>query len=391
MGHMTRARLRAQVRQARQDGNIVIGRSRILAATAGVFLFGLLLGASGGLLLGGGDSPKQQVAEAPTVLKTEQGPETSKPTGAQVSEDVPQTAGSTDPVQSNEQATVAERADQAPVTSQTPTANRAAPKPETGRTEPWRRYAVTPSVAPKGAPRVAIVIDDLGLNRPNAWDTMRLPGPLTLAFMTYAERLPEMTEAARAHGHELMVHVPMLPEDPHTDPGPKVLDPQLDHEELIARLDWDLSRFEGFVGINNHMGSAFTRDREGMRLVLQELKRRGLLFLDSRTIGDSVGDMLAADMGVPHAGRDIFLDNNPNPAAIRAQLAKLEAIAREHGSAIAIGHPYDSTIEVLSEWLPKLRERGFALVPISALAKTGERGSDLAELSDGQTTYPDRR
>ncbi|MFP3435655.1 divergent polysaccharide deacetylase family protein, partial [Paraburkholderia sp. SIMBA_061] len=62
-------------------------------------------------------------------------------------------------------------------------------------------------------PRVAIVIDDLGLNRPNAWDTMRLPGPLTLAFMTYADRLPDMTEAARAHGHELMVHVPMLPED----------------------------------------------------------------------------------------------------------------------------------------------------------------------------------
>ena len=234
----------------------------------------------------------------------------------------------------------------------------------------------------EGTPKLAIVIDDLGLNRPNAWDTVRLPGPLTLAFMTYAPGLPEITGAARSAGHELLVHVPMQPSDPDTDPGPNVLASRLAPGELERRLDWALSRFDGFVGINNHMGSAFTADAEGMRTVLAELRRRGLMFLDSKTIGASVGDALAAELGVPHATRDVFLDNVREPAAIRARLEQAARTARRNGSAIAIGHPYDETLQVLSKWLPELRERGIALVPVSALAKTGGRGPDLAELAE---------
>jgi hypothetical protein len=170
----------------------------------------------------------------------------------------------------------------------------------------------------------------------------------------------------------------MQPSDAATDPGPKVLSGGLDRAELLARLDWGLSRFDGYVGINNHMGSAFTRDAEGMRAVLGELRRRGLMFLDSRTIAGSVAGSLAAEMGVAHATRDVFLDNKRDVAAIRAQLAKAEQIAREHGSAVAIGHPYDATIQALSAWLPSLADKNIALVPISALAKG--RGPDVAQL-----------
>jgi polysaccharide deacetylase 2 family uncharacterized protein YibQ len=157
-----------------------------------------------------------------------------------------------------------------------------------------------------------------------------------------------------------------------------VLSSDLDRSELLARLDWGLSRFDGYVGINNHMGSAFTRDAEGMRTVLAELKRRGLMFLDSRTIGGSVAGSLAQEMGVAHATRDVFLDNRRDVAAIRAQLEEAERIARKTGSAVAIGHPYDETIQALSAWLPTLAEKKIALVPISALAEG--RGPDVARL-----------
>jgi hypothetical protein len=33
-------------------------------------------------------------------------------------------------------------------------------------------------------------------------------------------------------------------------------------------LRWDLSRFDGYVGVNNHMGSRFTQSRDGMRLAM---------------------------------------------------------------------------------------------------------------------------
>ncbi len=251
---------------------------------------------------------------------------------------------------------------------------------DAGVAPPWRRFAVAPPAVPAGAPRIAIVIDDMGMNRRNTRAAMTLPPPLTMAFLSYAPDLPEVTRAARRAGHELLVHVPMQPRGADADPGPKVLDAKLSAEALRARLDWALSRFSGYVGINNHMGSAMTADRAGMRLILAELKRRGLLFLDSRTTADTVAGELSRELGVPHVARDVFLDNVPEVAAIRAELSRVEAIARKHGTAVAIGHPYDTTLAALRAWLPEARRRGFALVPISAVAAADERARRLADI-----------
>jgi polysaccharide deacetylase 2 family uncharacterized protein YibQ len=232
----------------------------------------------------------------------------------------------------------------------------------------WQRFAVPAPVA-AGRPMIAIIIDDVGLDRPNADRVMALPGPLSLSFMTYAEDLPRQTAAARRHGHELMVHVPMEPLDEELDPGPQTLRVGLSGEELLRRLRWGLSRFDGYVGINNHMGSRFTESRDSMRVVIEELKSRGLLFVDSRTIGDSVGGKVAAELGVPHVDRDVFLDNEQSAAAVDQQLARTEEVARRRGWAVAIGHPHPATIAALARWLPGLAQRGFVLVPVSTIVR----------------------
>jgi uncharacterized protein len=232
----------------------------------------------------------------------------------------------------------------------------------------WQRFAV-PSPEIQGRPLIAIIIDDMGLERTNADRVVALPGPLTLSFMTYAEDVAKQAGQARRHGHELMMHVPMEPLDGELDAGPQALLDRLPADELLRRLRWDLSRFDGYVGINNHMGSRFTQSRDGMRLVLQEVKARGLLFIDSRTIADSVGGKLAAELGVPHADRDVFLDNEQEAAAVEQQLARTEEVARRRGYAIAIGHPHDATIAALTRWLPTLERRGFVLVPVSAIVR----------------------
>lgn len=232
---------------------------------------------------------------------------------------------------------------------------------------PWRRHAV--AVAPADLPMIAIVLDDLGLNRSAARRAIALPGPLTLAFMTYAEGLDGMSAEARAAGHELMVHMPMEPRDRRHNPGPNALTTDAPPDELIRRLDWGLDRFDGYVGINNHMGSHFTAWGRGMATVMTQLKARGLLFLDSKTSGSGVPGRLAAELGVPFVERDVFLDNDPNDAAaIRRQLAEAEDIARRRGFAVAIGHPHTATLDALADWLPGLEERGFTLVPVSRIA-----------------------
>jgi len=246
-----------------------------------------------------------------------------------------------------------------------------APKPEALTVPAWIRYAV-PAPPKDARPRIAIVIDDLGLDRRRTERAIALPGPLTLSFLAYAADLPRQAEAAHRGGHELMLHVPMEPVGKVLDTGPNELDVGLSQDELLQRLRWDLGRFDGYVGINNHMGSKFTSDTASMRPVMEELRRRGLLFLDSRTIGSTTGMDLARELGVPHAGRDVFLDNDVTTAAISTQFAELERVAKRNGSAIAIGHPHDQTMDVLQKWLDEAPGRGFVLVPVSTIVK--ERG-----------------
>ena len=235
-------------------------------------------------------------------------------------------------------------------------------------TPDWQKYA-QPSPPTGGRPMIAVIIDDMGLDKKRSERVLQLPGPLTISFMSYAEALDRQTEEARAHGHELMMHVPMEPMGEGIDPGPGALLNNLPPDELRQRVVDDLDKFKGYVGINNHMGSKFTAYAPGMQVVMEELRRRGLLFIDSMTTDHSVGQELAHRAGVPTAGRNVFLDNAADAAAVQAQLALTEDMARKKGNAIAIGHPRDVTIAVLAAWLPTLEQKGFVLVPVTSVVK----------------------
>jgi polysaccharide deacetylase 2 family uncharacterized protein YibQ len=246
------------------------------------------------------------------------------------------------------------------------------PVPQGHAAPAWERYAL-PALPADGRPRIAIVVDDLGVDRPRTERTIALPAPLTLSFLAYAGDVARQVEAARRHGHELLVHVPMESVNGQ-DMGPNGLSTALTRDELLRRLRWDLTRFDGYVGINNHMGSRFTSDSRSMAPVIAELKARGLLFLDSRTTAATVGFSLARAEGVPTAARDVFLDNEASGPAIARQLREVEAVARRRGSAIAIGHPHDATLAALAPWLAGLAKRDLVLVPVSAIVR--ERGAE---------------
>ena len=234
-------------------------------------------------------------------------------------------------------------------------------------TLPWQKFA-RPTPGATG-PRLAIVIDDAGLDHARTARVIALNGPLTISFLTYGEGLTPQVKAASAAGHEIMVHVAMEAMKRSIDPGPDVLLRDIEPDEILARLTRVLGRVDGYVGINNHMGSLFTADRPGMELVLSEIKRRGLLFLDSRTGPHTVGADVARSIQLPYAERDVFLDNEPNVPAVNRQLQELERIAKARGQAVAIGHPHDGTIEALTHWIPDAKARGFVFVPISTIVK----------------------
>jgi len=241
-------------------------------------------------------------------------------------------------------------------------------RPSEGPQPAWLQHALAmPDI--RGRPMVALVIDDAGVDRKRTERAMHLPPRVTMSFLPYAQEVAKQVQDAKALGHEIIVHVPMEPENSSVDPGPNVLRVKDSGEEIERRLEWDLSRFADYVGINNHMGSKFTQDAQGMRVVLEALKARGLLFLDSRTTPASVAAKLARELGLPTLERDVFLDNVDSREAIAARLDEVGRIARRDGYAIAIGHPRDATLDVLERWTGEASAHGLALVPLSAVMR----------------------
>jgi polysaccharide deacetylase 2 family uncharacterized protein YibQ len=237
---------------------------------------------------------------------------------------------------------------------------------------PPQEEAVPPPPVVKGRARIAIVIDDMGLDMKGSRRAVALPSAVTLSYMPYAKNLREQTRAAREAGHELLLHMPMEPLG-SADPGPGALMVGLPPDELRRRLDAALASFAGFDGMNNHMGSKFTADRAGMELVMDELQPRHLFYLDSRTSIQTVGESTARQRGVPTIARDVFLDDDMSPKAVRAQLEQAERVARRKGRAVAIGHPHPATLQALEEWLPDAEKRGFVFVPIKDLVNQPPR------------------
>ena len=243
------------------------------------------------------------------------------------------------------------------------------PRTNSSTKQLWRINAVE-ILHVQAGPQVAIVIDDAGVDKIRTRHAIDLPGPLTISFLTYATNLKEQVKRAKDAGHEIMTHVPMEPFNTLLDPGPNFLNVSDPQEKIRKNINFALSKIPESVGINNHMGSRFTSNVRGMEMVMEELHRRGLLFLDSRTSPKTVVPKLASKYQVPFVTRNVFIDHEPQLKFILSQLDILEKLARKQGYAVAIAHPRPSTIKALSQWLPVVAEKGLELVPISSIVAT---------------------
>jgi polysaccharide deacetylase 2 family uncharacterized protein YibQ len=140
----------------------------------------------------------------------------------------------------------------------------------------------------------------------------------------------------------------------------------MDREMILDTLKRDLSQIPFVAGVNNHMGSRFTKNEEKMVIVLAELKRKGLYYIDSRTSSDTVAFDVAKKMALRTASRDIFLDNHLSENALKIQMERLISVARHKGIAIGIGHPHKKTFDLLKNFQTTLTNEA-KVVPVSNL------------------------
>ena len=246
----------------------------------------------------------------------------------------------------------------------TPPAPEPQPLPEAAPT------TVAPPPQAAGA-RLAVVIDDAGNNLQELRPFLEFPAPLTFAVLPQLQHSARAAKLARSHGHEVILHLPMAAVS-GLYPGPGTITAELSDGEIRSLLERNFDSITGAAGTNNHMGSAGTADPRIMNAVMAYLAESGKFFVDSRTTPTSVAAPYAAKYGVPFMQRDVFLDHDRDPAAIRAALRKGLAVAREHGHAVLIGHASVAAVaEALFEVYPHLEGRGYELVPLSALFPPG--------------------
>lgn len=230
------------------------------------------------------------------------------------------------------------------------------------------RYVVVPAGAP---PRVAVLVTGFGLPDAPDPDVLKdLPAPVSVAYGAYGRGLQDGVTEVRAKGHEVLLQIPLEPNNyPTEDPGPHTLLTSLPPDENLKRLQWLMSRYTGYVGVTNHMGAKFETARESLLPVFEELKRRGLLFVDDGTVQGSAAPNIASALGLDYLAASVQIDAQ-SAGDIAKQLAELEAAAMQQGVAIGVASAKPATIKQLAEWAGKLQAKGIVIVPVSAAVRS---------------------
>jgi polysaccharide deacetylase 2 family uncharacterized protein YibQ len=247
----------------------------------------------------------------------------------------------------------------------------AEPRGKAGKQETPARKS---PVAGKKGLEIAVIIDDIGFDLGAVEELAKIKAPIAFAVLPNAPHAAEAAGILHTAGREVLLHLPMEPRSyPEESPGAGALLADMDAGEIRRRIADNLAAVPHVSGVNNHMGSLFMEDEARLSVVMDELGKRGLFFVDSRTTPDSRGREAALRAGVRFAARTVFIDHAPGYAAALAQLTSLPPQGREKGEPlIMIGHPHPETVRALKQALPILREEGVRIIPVSAAVKTGD-------------------
>jgi polysaccharide deacetylase 2 family uncharacterized protein YibQ len=224
-----------------------------------------------------------------------------------------------------------------------------------------------PRPAPGHGGKLVFIIDDVGNNLSQLEPFLKAPFPLTFAILP---GLPYSSQAAariRAAGKEYILHQPMEAQGGQ-NPGPGAIYLSTPPAAAARLVEENLDSLPGAVGLNNHEGSAVTRNAPLMEAVLGVAKRRGIYYLDSLTIAGTATEAAARREGIRYWERDVFLDNSPDRESIVHYIDVGKKKAEQGGSAVMIGHVWSAHLAAtLMELYPQLVEEGFSLSTISEL------------------------
>lgn len=188
-----------------------------------------------------------------------------------------------------------------------------------------------------GKAMLAIIVDDGGANIEYAQKIASLGIPMTWAIMPYERYSQKTAEIASAKQIPYLLHLPMQAEIDKED-GPFLIGKGMSHEKIYNVTRDALEYLPSPIGINNHRGSLATADREIVSPVMEVLKEKELIFVDSRTSQKSVAFDVARSIGIKTLQNRGFLDNTADKNAINARFHEIVQMAVKKGHFVVICH-----------------------------------------------------
>ena len=199
----------------------------------------------------------------------------------------------------------------------------------------------------KTKPKLVIIIDDV-VSKSQKDKILNIGYPITMAFLPPNGVQKESAIIAQNLPFH-MIHFPMQASKNFKNIEIDTLNISDSYEKIEARVKKLRDLYPNTTYTNNHTGSVFTENYEAMDKLFRALKKYNFIFVDSKTTPNSVAKELSIKYQMPYIVRDTFLDNDRSFTAIQNQLKDAIRVAKKQGFAIAIGHPYEVTFQVLKE------------------------------------------
>jgi uncharacterized protein len=230
--------------------------------------------------------------------------------------------------------------------------------------------SLPPAPASRIPPHIGICIDDAGGVNPFSSSTpiykmLRLPFKLTIAILPYKTYTNQTADEVVSHGSEVILHQPMAAVSV-ANPGTGGITDSMTLDQVRTTIATNLNNMPHVIGMNNHMGSLITQQRDKMQVCVEELVKRNLFFYDSRTITTAVAYDVAKENGLLTGERDLFIDGSGKTQSMELiRSLALRALNAPLIPHLAIGHIRSGTADALIEIAPELEAMGVEVWPIS--------------------------
>ncbi|HAS79473.1 MAG TPA: hypothetical protein DCR90_01020 [Fusobacteriaceae bacterium] len=217
-------------------------------------------------------------------------------------------------------------------------------------------------------PKLAILIDDVGMNTKNTTYFKKIDRSLSFASLPYLPKTEEATKILKDAGFEVILHMPMEGSNDILNCRTKgLIEESMTKKIIYDKFDGAIENVGEVKGFNNHMGSRFTNNSKKMRELLSYAKKKDMFFIDSNTNSKKEGYKIAKELDIPTYYTSYFLDNSHKKEDIMKAIKVAVSLTKERKKLLVIGHYRKETAEAIYEMLDYIDNEGVELVSISEI------------------------